>query len=243
MSGRSISARTKLFSLAEFMNPPAIQTPPQTDTAPPRTLPSVGMHWWGYLLAAVLVLGAGGGHLALHKSINKQARKLWHHVFEQELPSRSLEVRDWFSSRALKGELDRAITLNDLDEKQGKVFLVLKVSFSPEILGLRPMKPEELEHWRKQERDPSMSEGWLCELQSGWLNILLPDYSTVAPSGVSQNTDRPEFGEYGSMNLGFSQKPSEIVYSFYWKVDEQMAESGQLRFEFRHYRPVSLTKK
>jgi hypothetical protein len=203
----------------------------------------VGVRWWGYLLAGALALGAAGGHLALHRPINKQIRRLWHTAREQEFPSRGLELRDWFTSRALRGESDRAITLSDGDEKEGKVFVVLKVAFSPEILGLRAMKPEELEVYRKRKPDSNIDDGWICEWQAGWLNLLLPDYSTVAPSGFSSSTDQPEFGECVSMSLIFSPKPSEVVCSLYWKVDEQMAESGQLRFEFRHCRPLPLTRK
>jgi hypothetical protein len=225
------------------MNLPATRATPKTGIAAPRALRPVGVRWWGYLLAAALVAGAAGGHLAFSRRINQQARRVWHRVFEEDLPSRSLEVRDWFTARALAGELGRAITLSDGDEREGRIFLVLNVSFSPELLGLRAMKPEELAGYRKAQRDANIAEGWVCEWQREWLNILLPDYSTLAPVGFSRNTDQPRFEECASRDLIFRQKPSEIVYSFAWKVDEKLAESGQLRLEFRRYHPLPLTRK
>lgn len=198
----------------------------------------LGLGWLGYVVVALVIVLTGVVHVLFAGHAQQ-----W--VLTRALPGASpdaVKLLDFYCTRTLPSlGSNQPVTLGERKEKAGLSYLVVEISVDADTAGVRRLTDVEMQEVKRRNPGFSMSEVWLCFPADHWFRIVGPGHTLR--SACAHRETAGGFNWSGVWNLSpAASKPQRVNYTVCFEVNQQLAESQRLAFQFKWNRPFLLIK-
>jgi hypothetical protein len=198
----------------------------------------LGLGWLGYALIALVMIATGIAHV-LYAGHAQQ----WVLIRTLPAPAKdAIKLIDFYCTNSLpSGGTNSPVTLGERKEKSGKEYLVVEISVDADTAGVRRLTEVEIQEIKQRNPGFSMSEVWLCLPADHWFRVVGPGHTLR--SACAHREAHGSFSRSGVWNLSpASNKPQRIDFTICFEVDQRLAESEKLAFQFKWHRPLLRAK-